>query len=181
MLLQIGLFLLQSISHLVVASFLLRFYAFLFRINISSNSAGLGQFLFAVTDWAVLPLRSFLPRLSRIDLSSLLPALAILLLLSLVKSWVMTRQIDLSHVSYLFIFDTLSLIITLLTVMLIIQAVLSWIQPQSHVHYFLHQLSDPLLRPIRNVMPLIGGIDLSPLVALLILQVLSMVIHSYKF
>jgi YggT family protein len=141
----------------------------------------LGQFLFAVTDWAVLPLRSFLPRLSRIDLSSLLPALAILLLLSLVKSWVMTRQIDLSHVSYLFIFDTLSLIITLLTVMLIIQAVLSWIQPQSHVQYFLHQLSDPLLRPIRNFMPLIGGIDLSPLVALLILQVLSMVIHSYKF
>ena len=173
MLLQIGLFLLQSISHLVVASFLLRFYAFLFRINISSNSAGLGQFLFAVTDWAVLPLRSFLPRLSRIDLSSLLPALAISLLLSLVKSWVMTRQIDLSHVSYLFIFDTLSLII--------IQAVLSWIQPQSHVQYFLHQLSDPLLRPIRNFMPLIGGIDLSPLVALLILQVLSMVIHSYKF
>jgi YggT family protein len=141
----------------------------------------LGQFLFAVTDWAVLPLRSFLPRLSRIDLSSLLPALAILLLLSLVKSWVMTRQIDLSHVSYLFIFDTLSLIITLLTVMLIIQAVLSWIQPQSHVQYFLHQLSDPLLRPIRNFMPLIGGIDVSPLVALLILQVLSMVIHSYKF
>jgi YggT family protein len=134
-----------------------------------------------VTDWAVLPLRSFLPRLSRIDLSSLLPALAILLLLSLVKSWVMTRQIDLSHVSYLFIFDTLSLIITLLTVMLIIQAVLSWIQPQSHVQYFLHQLSDPLLRPIRNFMPLIGGIDVSPLVALLILQVLSMVIHSYKF
>jgi YggT family protein len=93
----------------------------------------------------------------------------------------MTRQIDLSHVSYLFIFDTLSLIITLLTVMLIIQAVLSWIQPQSHVQYFLHQLSDPLLRPIRNFMPLIGGIDVSPLVALLILQVLSMVIHSYKF
>jgi len=181
MLLQIGLFLLQTISHLVVASFLIRFYAFLCRIHLGSNHAGLGQFLFAMTDWAVLPLRKILPRSSRVDLASLLPALAILLLLSLVKSLAMTRQIDMSHVVHLFIFDTFSLIITLLTVLLIIQAVLSWIQPQSPVQYVLHQLSDPLLRPIRKFMPLIGGIDLSPLVALLILQVLSMVIHSFKF
>jgi YggT family protein len=78
----------------------------------------------------------------------------------------------------LFTIDTLSLIISLLTALLIIQAVLSWIQPSSPAQYVLHQLTDPMLKPIRRVLPLVGGIDLSPLVLLLLLQVLSMVIRG---
>ena len=178
MLLQIGLFLLQTIAHVFAACFLFRFYAFLFRININSNGSNLGRFIFALTDWAVLPLRHFLPRIQRLDLPSLLPALAILFLLSLVKSLALAGGVDTSAVLSLFTIDTLSLIISLFTALLIIQAVLSWIQPSSPVQYVLHQLSDPMLKPIRRVLPLVGGIDLSPLVALLLLQVLSMVIRG---
>lgn len=178
MLLQIGLFLLQTIAHLFAACFLFRFYAFLFRINIHANGSNLGRFIFALTDWAVLPLRQFLPRIQRLDLPSLLPALAILCLLSLVKSLVLIAAVDASAVLFLFMIDTLSLIISMFTALLIIQAVLSWIQPSLSVHFVLHQLSDPVLRPLRRLLPLVGGIDLSPLVALLLLQVLSMVIRG---
>lgn len=178
MLLQIGLFLLQTIAHVFAASFLFRFYAFLFRININSKGSNLGRFIFALTDWAVLPLRHFLPRIQRLDLPSLLPALAILFLLSLIKSLALTAGVDTSDVLSLFTIDTFSLIISLLTALLILQAVLSWIQPSSPVQYVLHQLTDPMLKPIRRVMPLVGGIDLSPLAALLLLQVLSMVIRG---
>jgi len=178
MLLQIGLFLLQTIAHVFAACFLFRFYAFLFRININSNGSNLGRFIFALTDWAVLPLRQFLPRIQRLDLPSLLPALAVLFLLSLVKSLALMGDFETSDVLSLFTIDTLSLIISLLTALLIIQAVLSWIQPASPAQYVLHQLTDPMLKPIRRVLPLVGGIDLSPLVLLLLLQVLSMVIHG---
>ena len=178
MLLQIGLFLLQTISHVFAACFLFRFYAFLFRININSNGSNLGRFIFALTDWAVLPLRQLLPRIQRLDLPSLLPALAILFLLSLVKSLALTGGVDAGDVLSLFTIDTFSFIISLLTALLILQAVLSWIQPSSPVQYVLHQLTDPILKPIRRVMPLVGGIDLSPLAALLLLQVLSMVIRG---
>ena len=86
--------------------------------------------------------------------------------------------VEISTVLILFTIDTVSLIISLLTALLIIQAVLSWIQPSSPVQYILHQLTDPMLQPIRRALPLVGGIDLSPLVALLLLQVLSMVIRG---
>lgn len=179
MLLQIALFLIQTIAHVLTASFLFRFYAFLFRININSSGSGLGNFIFALTDWAVLPLRRVLPRIARIDLPSLLPALSVQLLLSLLKSWALMGGIHPGYFLYLFTIDTLSLIISLLTGLLIIQAVLSWIQTSSPMQYVLNQLTDPLLKPIRRLLPLVGGIDLSPLVALLLLQVLGMVIQGF--
>ena len=179
MLLQIGLFVIQTIFHLFTAVFLLRFYAFLFRININASGAGFGQFIFALTDWVVLPFRRLLPRIARIDLPSFIPAITAQLLLSLIKSWAFMGVIHPGHVVYLFTIDTLSLIISLFTGLLIIQAVLSWIQTQSSMQYVLNQLTVPLLEPIRKVMPNIGGLDLSPLVALLILQVISMVLQSY--
>ena len=179
MLLQIGLFLIQTIFHLFTAGFLLRFYAFLFRVNINASGSGLGQFIFALTDWMVLPLRRLLPRIARIDLPSFIPALTAQLLLSIIKSWAFMGGIQPGHVVYLFTIDTLGLIISLFTGLLIIQAVLSWIQTQSSMQYVLNQLTEPILKPIRKVMPNIGGLDLSPLVALLILQVISMVLQSY--
>ena len=87
--------------------------------------------------------------------------------------------VDANHVLYLFVIDTLSLIVSLFTGLLIIQAVLSWMQTSSPVQHVLNQLTDPLLKPIRRLIPLVGGIDLSPLVALLLLQVLAMVIQGF--
>ena len=179
MLLQIALFLIQTIAHVLTATFLFRFYAFLFRININSSGSGLGNFIFALTDWAVLPLRRFMPRIARVDLPSLVPALAVQMLLNLVQAWLLMGGVDANHVLYLFVIDTLGLIISLFTGLLIIQAVFSWIQTSSPVQYVLNQLTDPLLKPIRRLLPLVGGVDLSPLVALLLLQVFGMVIKGF--
>jgi YggT family protein len=178
MFLQIGLFLIQTVSHLLTACFLLRFYSFLFRININAHGSGIGRFVFALTDWAVLPLRRFIPRLSRVDLPSLLPALMMQALLGIFKSWVLFGGIQGNYIVFFLILDTLGLLVSLMIGLLIIQAVLSWIQPQSGIQYVLQQFTQPLLDPIRRLMPLVGGIDLSPLVALLILQIISMVIQS---
>ena len=57
---------------------------------------------------------------------------------------------------------------------LILQAVLSWINPYSPLAAPAQQITRPILDPIRRLIPLIGGIDLSPLVAILLLQVVLM-------
>ena len=58
---------------------------------------------------------------------------------------------------------------------LLLMAVMSWVsQGRSPVEYVLMQLADPLLRPIRNLLPSMGGIDFSPMVLVLLLYVINM-------
>ena len=60
--------------------------------------------------------------------------------------------------------------------LVIIQAILSWVNPYAPLAPAIQQLTQPFLAPIRRVIPLIGGVDLSPLVLIILLQVLLMVV-----
>lgn len=57
---------------------------------------------------------------------------------------------------------------------LLLMAIMSWVSGRSPVEYVLMQLADPLLRPIRNLLPSMGGIDFSPMVLVLLLYVINM-------
>ena len=67
-----------------------------------------------------------------------------------------------------------------LTGLLIVYAVLSWTQTRSHLSSVIGRLCDPFLHPIRQIVPLVGGVDLSPLVLLVALQVATMVLGSVQ-
>ena len=67
-----------------------------------------------------------------------------------------------------------------LTGIVIVYAVLSWVQNQSAVGDLLERLVMPVLIPIRRVLPLVGGVDLSPLVLLVILQILGIVLGNVQ-
>lgn len=73
-------------------------------------------------------------------------------------------------------FALLRLAISALTGLLIVYAIASWLRSDSPMIDLLERLCAPLLRPLRRVMPLVGGIDLSPLVLLVLLQVLTIVL-----
>ena len=79
-------------------------------------------------------------------------------------------------------FGLIRLVISGLTGLLIVYAVMSWVQSAGGSALFrvIERLCEPLLRPIRRIVPLIGGIDLSPLVLLVLLQVASMVWWSIQ-
>ena len=77
-------------------------------------------------------------------------------------------------------FGLVRMAISGLTGLVIVYAILSWVQTQSMAADFLERLVLPVLIPIRRVVPLIGGIDLSPLVLLLILQVAGIVLGSIQ-
>lgn len=60
--------------------------------------------------------------------------------------------------------------------LLIVGAILSWVQTRTPIADVIGRLCDPILRPLRRVIPLLGGVDLSPLVAIVLLQVVMIVL-----
>ncbi|MFO6420217.1 YggT family protein [Hylemonella sp. W303a] len=177
MLFQIVSLLLEVAASVLGGACLLRLYMQQQRISMSASSGNpLGRFIFVLTDWIVLPLRRVLPALGRWDLASLVAAWLIeLAQFSLL--WLL-QGLAYSYAAVLILacFGVVRLVISGMTGLVIIYAVLSWVQARSAMADLIDRLVVPLLAPIRRFMPLIGGIDLSPLVLLVLLQVFSIVL-----
>lgn len=179
MLYQITSLLLEVVTGLVAGMCLLRLYMQYQRIPISARSGNpMGNFIFSLTDWLVLPLRKVLPALGRWDTASLLGAWLIELMRFAVLWFLNGFAGGVLPLLIYATFGTLSLCLYGLTALVIAYAVLSWVQTQSPISDLLQRLVMPVLMPIRRVLPLVGGVDLSPLVLLVLLQILGIMLGS---
>ena len=156
---------------------LLRLYLQYQRIPLSARSGNpLGPFIFALTDWLVLPLRRVVPAFGRWDMASLIAAY-LLVLAQYILLWLLAGAGGaLLAVPALAFFGLARLLISGLTGLVIVYAVLSWFQARSALTDVIERLCAPPLRPIRRLLPLIGGVDLSPLVLLVLLQIASILL-----
>ncbi len=181
MLYQIISLLLEVVVGIVGGACLLRLYMQFLRIPMSARSGNpLGRFVFALTDWLVLPLRRVLPSLGALDTASLVAAF-LLQLAKFAILWLMAGAGGSLLVLPVFaVFGLFSMAIFGLTVAVIVYAVLSWVSTSSVVSDVMARLVEPLLRPIRRILPLVGGIDLSPLVLLLVLQIAAIVLGGLQ-
>ena len=141
----------------------------------------IGQFVIAVTNWAVVPTRRLIPSAFGFDLPALLLAwLAQAMFHGLVFGLFATAAIanpaTIFSIALLAAVSTARLAIDLVFGAVIISALLSWINPYAPLAPVFNAIAQPFLRPLQRVIPPIGGIDLSPLVLLLALQVLLSVI-----
>ena len=178
MIVQIFQFLLEVVCGLVAGACLLRLYMQAQRIPFGNP---VGQLVFALSDWLVMPLRKIIPDRSKYDLSSLLAAVLVLVVQYVLLWLVMGATGNPLMVLVLAVFGLLRMVLTGLVGILIVYAILSWVQPHLPIAGILARLSEPVLRPIRKVIPLVGGLDLSALVAIVVLQVLMMVLGSLQF
>lgn len=172
MLVDILLFLLQVAVTLVGGACLVRA---LMRWRRMSFAHPVGRLVQAFSDWLVLPLQRVLPSAGRLDLASLLATW----LLKLVQYALLIALLDLGRwgvLPVLAVLGALRLAIAVAMAIVIIAAVLSWTQNETLVGDVVARLAEPLLAPLRRVIPAIGGVDLSPLVAVVGLQVLAMVV-----
>jgi YggT family protein len=177
MLYQITSLLLEVAAGLIAGTCLLRLYMQYQRIPMSLRSGNpLSKFIFALTDWLVLPLRRVIPAVGRWDLASLVGAFLIQLAQFVILWAMLGMGASLVSVLVMAVFGLVRMAISGMTGLIIIYAILSWVQTQSLAADFLERLVMPLLIPIRRVMPLVGGIDLSPLVVLVILQIAGIVL-----
>ena len=181
MLYQIVSLLLEVVVGFLSGACLLRLYMQYMRIPMSVRSGNpLGRFVFALTDWIVLPLRKVIPAIGALDTSSLVAAL-LLQFAEFGLLWLLVGAAGgFFSVPILAVFGLLRMAISGMTGAVIIYAVLSWVSTQSVIADVMERLVAPLLMPIRRVLPLIGGIDLSPLVLLVILQIAAIVLGNLQ-
>jgi YggT family protein len=173
---QIPSFLLDVIVGLLGGACLLRLYMQYHRVPFGNP---LGRFVFAVSDWIVLPLRRVIPSAKRWDLASAVAAwllvlakfLLLWLLLGGIGRWAVLPLVSL--------IGLLQLAVSGLTALLIVYAVLSWVpSASSMLHDLIARLAEPLVRPLRRIIPVVGGVDLSVLAAIVLLQVVAIVLGN---
>ena len=180
MLYQIIFLLLEVVTGVLGGACLLRLYMQYQRIPMSARSGNpLGRFVFALTDWLVLPLRRLIPSLGRWDMASLV-ATFLLELAQFSLLWLMGMAGSYLSVLILAAFGVVRLAISGMTGLVIVYAILSWLQTHTVLTDVIERLCAPPLMPIRRVLPLVGGVDLSPLVLLLLLQVAAILLGGLQ-
>ena len=170
-------FLLDAVAGFFCTLFLLRFLMQALRVSFRGQ---IGDFVVKLTNWAVKPLRRAIPGLGGQDWASVVAALAVQLLLAALLVGLAGPGLNADPgklagmVLWFAVRALLRLVVYIFIGALILQAVLSWVNPYSPLAAPAHQLTRPLLDPLRRFIPAISGIDLSPLVAILLLQVVLM-------
>jgi YggT family protein len=174
-------FLLNTLLGLLSLAFLLRFYLQ------ATNAPFRNPFSHAVltiTDFAVIPLRRFVPSMFKLDTSTLLLAFATQLILQFAlrylggfpfalagnSIWLGLAGLSALHVA--------SLSVDLFLYAIVAQALLSWVNPYTPIAPALDALTRPILNPIRQIIPTPNGLDLSPLIAILAAQLLQMLVFA---
>jgi YggT family protein len=182
---QVVLFLLDTVFFVLVAAALVRGWMNSRRLGMNQQPA---LFCIAVTNWLVGPLRrTFLPKAmayANTDWASYMAALLLSLLYSTLFHIVLGGQLPgVSALDWVFTLPFVAIVFLVRTmlqammVLVLVYAVLSWLQPQSPVGATLGQLVEPVLRPIRRFMPTIGGVDLSVLILVILIQIGLMVLR----
>lgn len=137
------------------------------------------QLIIKATQVPVKFLRQFVPAMGRWDSATIVLLLSLALIKTLLISSLQAGMVNPILLLRLVVADIFSLFITLFSASIIIQVILSWVVPHNQhnpLTPLLSRMNSPLLRPIRQRLPDMGGFDLSPLVVLLALQVLSMLV-----
>ena len=185
MLIRILAFLLETLFFVLIGAALLRAWMNYLRINMRAQP---GTFVMAVSDWIVKPLRRLLPKAvaqSRVDWASVSAAFVLALLYVLLSVLLIgllsggMQDVSPTLLPALLLGALKMLLRVALQVAFIAVlafAIISWVQPGSPMYGLLGRLTEPLLAPLRRVIPQIGGVDLSALVLLLLLQVGLMVL-----
>ena len=140
----------------------------------------LGRFVFAMTDWIVLPLRSWIPAWSRWDLSSLVAAWLIKGVQFLLLWLLAGAQGQIGLLPLVSLVGLLQLAVSAVSALVLVYALMSWVQPGTSFFQMAERLVQPWLDPVRRMVPLIGGVDLAPLVLLLALQLVGMLLAGLQ-
>ena len=137
------------------------------------------KFILRATQVPVKFLRRFIPAMGRWDTATIVLLMALACLKLLLISLFQTSPPHPITLLLLSLAEIFSLFITIFTVSIIVEVILSWLSPQGSynpITPLITRMNAPILRPIRQLLPAMGGLDLSPLIALLGLQIISMLV-----
>ncbi|HSG12025.1 MAG TPA: YggT family protein [Gammaproteobacteria bacterium] len=169
-------FLISTLFSLYILAVMLRFLLGMVRADFYNP---ISQFLVKITNPLLVPLRKIIPGAGKVDVAAII--LMLVLQLIMLAIIVALRGITPPLLTLLLaaIGELVILAINVFLFAIIVQVIISWVNPGSYnpVNGLLNSLTSPVMRPIQRLLPPMSGIDLSPLFALIGLQVLKMLIQ----
>ena len=174
---QALVFVLEVFFGLFVYGFLLRFLMQTMRAPFRNPA---GQAVIALTDWAVKPLRKVIPGTKGYDWASLVASYLTLVLQVAVILMIFSGFTAITGDAVLFVLATAGIMLLkaalwILIAVVIVQAILSWVAPDGPLAGMLNAMTFPFLRPLRRLIPPIGGtLDLTPLILIVLIQLVLM-------
>lgn len=180
-------FLISTLVMLYALIILLRFMMQASRVDYYNP---VSQFVVKASAPVLTPVRKVIRPVGRYDIAALVIALALMLLklglyrlLGIPDTVIGGYRLGIEHIwvgslAWLAVVDLIALVINIYFFAVLIRAVLSWIAPQgpNPIVEILERITAPVVRPVRRLIPLVGGIDLSPLAVLIGLQVMRMLL-----
>lgn len=176
------IFLANTVFGLFTMALLLRFYVQWAR---AAYRNPLSEFLSAFTDFMVLPARRVIPGLWGLDLATLLLAWLVqvleLLVILEIKGYPFASATGSAYagLALLAVVSIVKLGLYIVIAVVVIQAVLSWINPYTPLAPLLNNMTRPFLYIFRKLIPPVGNVDLSPLIVIVICQLLLMLPVAY--
>lgn len=167
-------FLLDVVVQPFAAVLLFRFHAVWLQVPMRNP---LGEFVMAITDFAVLRARRFIPRLRGLDTATLLLAFVVEFIYLALFMWLQQSYATFPLAGLLAwtAVKLLQLSIYLLIITLLAEAILSWVNPHTPLAPMLHAVNSPFLQPLRRRIPPVGNVDLSVLILFIICQLILIV------
>lgn len=168
-------FLVETLFHLYLVALMLRL---LLEATGADYYNPICQVLIKITDPLVRPVSRILPNIGRLNLACLFVLYVIqvisLVAIGLISGW----QLDPLIIALLAVMRLLRMLLILYLILIIVGVILSWVgQGFRHpIVPLIFQLTEPVLAPIRRVLPSLGGLDLSPLVAIILIQFLILLL-----
>ena len=172
-------FLVKTLAQLYLLLLLLRFWLPWLRADFRNPVA---QGILRFTSPLVVPLRRFLPAIGRLDTATILVAFIIQFVAVLVLLAIMRRAVPTPVVAVVSLIELAILSLNLFFFATLIRIILSWVAPGNYnpITALLTTLSEPVLRPFRRIIPSVGGLDISPIFAILLLQAAVIFLQSIK-
>jgi len=170
MLSQVTIFLIDTAVAFLVLLLLARFHFQWLRVPFRNP---VGEFLVATTNWLVLPARRVIPGLAGMDLATLVLAWLVEALGMWAKLAIAGAEPGAAALAAVAMVELLRLSLYILVFALIVQAVLSWVNPAAPLAWIFNAMTSPFLPPI-------GGIDLTPLVLIVLLQALMFPLNTLQ-
>lgn len=174
---EILIYLVQTFLTLYLLAMLLRFLLQLAKADFYNP---ISQFLVKITNPLVIPMRRILPGYGGIDLASLL--LSVLLQLAGIVALLLVNGLGLPNIALLLLWSVLGVVGLLVNIYffaLLGMIILSWVAPGSRhpAIYLLYQITEPVMAPFRQALPPMGGMDFSPILVFILINVIQIALR----
>lgn len=172
-------FIIKTLTQLYLLVLLLRFWLPMLGADFRNP---LAQGILRITSPLVLPVRRFVPSIGRLDTSTILVAYVIQFLTVLLLLTIGGYRVDTAPIMVTTLIELAVLSLNLFFFVILIKIILSWVAPHTHNYAtaLLTTMAEPVLRPFRRIIPSIGGLDISPIFAIILLQAAVIFLQTLK-